>query len=242
MNPKALRTHGDHVDQFARAVPNMGRIGDLTRAAMEMLRSKDWCHYSDATGAYHFLPGEFDYFLALQTVDARDVARFYLSADDRIEIAIAMDRARTGDEDYRRSLEEVVAAHPHAAQSLTDYWARFGWNGQRYPVGQRAILRARVGVSREEYEKRLRAKRLRQLGNGWRERVDQIVSAAEGFTREELLATIDALKQLAHKAPRLGAPQWQRDATELEWSEVACAARWGVSRDAARKRLARLKT
>jgi hypothetical protein len=46
------------------------------------------------------------------------VARLYLSPEERTDIASAMDRTRTGEPRYRRALVEVVAAHPHAAQSL----------------------------------------------------------------------------------------------------------------------------
>jgi hypothetical protein len=243
MNPNTLKTHGAHVDQFARAVPNFGRLGELTRAIVDMLRSKNWRDYSDATGAYHFLSGEFDYFLALQTVNARDVARLYLTPDERTEVATAMDRIRTGEARYRRSIEAVIAAHPHAAQSLTAYWDRFGWNDVKHPVGERAIVRARTGVTFEEHARQARIKRLRQLGDGWRDRVQRVIAAADGFTREELLAAIDALKQMAQNAPKLiERGQWRQDAEELNWSERACAARWSVSQDAARKRLARLRS
>jgi hypothetical protein len=203
MNSKTLKTHGAHVDSFARAIPNLGRLGELTRTIVEMLESKDWCDYSDATGAYHFEPGEFDYFLALQTVNARDVARLYLTSEQRTQLALAMDRSRTDDAKYRRSLEVVIAAHPHAKQSLTTYWERFGWNETRHPVGARAIARARTGVSAEEHARQARAKRLREHADGWRDRVGRVRAAAEGLTREELFAVIDALKQLAQKAPKL---------------------------------------
>ena len=94
MNSKTLGIRGDHVHRFARAIPNLGRLGELTRAIVEMLRSNDWRDYSDATGVYHFEAGEFDYFLALQTVNAGDVARLYLTPEERTKIATAMDRAR----------------------------------------------------------------------------------------------------------------------------------------------------
>lgn len=214
MNSKALRAHGSHVDQFARAVPNMGRIGELTRSAVEMLRSNDWRDYSDATGAYHFFPGEFDYFLALQTVDSRDVARFYLTQEERAEFALAMDRTRTGESEYRRSLEEVAAAHPHAAQSLSNYWAKYGWgNGGKHPVSMRTIVVAKTGVTPEQRARQERMKRLRQLANGWRDRVARVVDAAEGFSREELLAAIEALKELAQKAPKLTDEQRESGST-----------------------------
>ena len=203
MNSKTLKTRGEHVLQFARAVPNLGQLGELTRAVLDMLHSKDWREYSDATGAYHFLPGEFDYFLALQTVNARDVARLYLTPEDRAEVASAMDRIRTGEARYRRSVMEVAEAHPHAGQSLTTYWERYEWTSTKHPVGARAVARARTGVTLEEHARQTRIKRLRQLGDGWRARIDRVVAAAEGFTREELLAAIDALKQLAQKAPKL---------------------------------------
>jgi hypothetical protein len=208
---KELKAHGSHVDQYARAVPNMGRLGDLTRATLEMLRSKDWRDYRDATGPYHFFPGEFDYFLALQTVDARDVARLLLTPEERAEIATTMDRARTGEGRYRRSLEDVAEAHPHAARSLIEHWSRHGWSETKNPVGARAIMRARSGVSPEEHARQARVNTLRRLGDGWRGRVDKVVEAAQGFTREELLAAIDALKLLARKAPRLSTPKPDRE-------------------------------
>jgi hypothetical protein len=242
MNTKALTAHGEHVNKFARAVPNMGRIGDLTRSTLEMLRSNDWRDYTDATGIYHFLPGEFDYFLALQTVDAKDVARFYLSPDERVEVAAAMDRSRSGEDTYRRQLPEIVAAHPHAASSLTQFWDKFGWESARHPVGARALARAKTGLTKEEHAKRERVKRLKQLRDGWRVRVQQVVSAADGFTREEIFAAVDALRELARKAPTANdeREQWRADAEELGRSEAKCADRWGISRDAARKRLARI--
>lgn len=46
-------------------------------------------------------------------------------------------------------------------------------------------------------------KRLRQFADGWRDRVGKIRAAAEGLTRDELLAAIDVLKELAQKAPKL---------------------------------------
>jgi hypothetical protein len=202
MTPK-LVAPGDHVSQFARAVPNMGRVGDLTRASLDMLRSKDWRAYSDATGAYHFLPGEFDYFLALQTVEARDVARFYLTVDDRIELAGAMDHTREGESRYRRSLAAIAEAHPHAAESLKLYWERYGWAKTKHPLGYRAHVRATDGVTFEERARQTRIQRLRQLSNGWRDRLARIVAAADGLTHDELMAAIEALKELAQKAPKI---------------------------------------
>lgn len=207
MNLKALRSHGEHVHRYARAVPNMGRIGDLTRATVELLRSEDWREYTDATGAYRFLPGEFDYFLALQTVEARDVARFYLSMEERAELAMAMDRSRTAEDGYRRTREDVAQAHPHAAKSFHDYWTRFGWEPARHPVGARALIRVKTGLTPEEHARRERQKRLRRLRDDWRERVARVVEAADGFTREEIFAAIDALRQLAKKAPKISEEQ-----------------------------------
>jgi len=203
MNSKTLGMRGDHVHRFARAIPNLGRLGELTRAIVEMLDSNDWRDYSDATGVYHFEAGEFDYFLALQTVNARDVARLYLTPEERTKVATAMDRARTQEAQYRRPLEEIVAAHPHVAQNLATYWDRYGWNETKYPVGARAIVRARGGISPEEHARQARIKRLRQISDGWRDRVARVRAAAEGLTREELLVAIDALKDMAAKAPKL---------------------------------------
>ena len=93
--------------------------------------------------------------------------------------------------------------HPHIAHNLTTYWDRYGWNKTKYPVGARAIRRARGGLSPEEHARHARIKGLRQLKEGWRDRIARVRSAAEGLTREELLVAIDALKKMAQKAPKL---------------------------------------
>ena len=65
------------------------------------------------------------------------------------------------------------------------------------------MIISKTGVSPEEHARQPRMKRLRQLSSGWRDRVARVVAAADGFSPEELMAAIDALKQLAKKAPRL---------------------------------------
>ncbi|HEY2435382.1 MAG TPA: hypothetical protein VGI12_22125, partial [Vicinamibacterales bacterium] len=95
------------------------------------------------------------------------------------------------------------AANGHAAQSLVTYWDRYGWEGKRTPVGARAITVARTGMTPEQHARQARVKRLKELSRGWRDRVARVVDAADGFSREELFAAIDALRELARKAPRL---------------------------------------
>lgn len=202
MNAHVLDTHGARVGQFARSVPNLGMLGQLTRAVVDIFRSNVWRDYRDGGGTYHFQPGEFDYFLASHSVNARDVARLYLTPEERAELASAMDRQRAGEARYRRSIAEVSEANPFT-DLMTLYWERYGWAEHPYPVGKRAIVRAEKGVSLEERARQTRIKRLRQLNNGWRDRLARVIAAAEGFTREELLAASDALKERARTAPKL---------------------------------------
>jgi len=76
-----------------------------------------------------------------------------------------------------------------------------------FPLGAarrfRASRRVGTGLSFEEHARQARIKRLRQLSAGWRDRVARVVSAADGFSLEGLLATIEVLKELALKAPKL---------------------------------------
>jgi hypothetical protein len=197
-----LRQHGKQVNDFARKAPNMGRLGDLTSATLEMLKSQNWRDYSDATGVYHFLPSEFDYFLALQTIEARDVARLYLTKDDRVALAAAMDHQAASSR--RRSLDVLLKAHPHAAQSLTTYWERYGW-AQTYPMGHRATIRARYNKTREARTERRRINRLGRTSTEWRTRVNRVVVAAKGLSDDELRIAIARLTHLLSTHRRNGA-------------------------------------
>jgi hypothetical protein len=58
--------------------------------------------YQTATGPYRWLPGEFDHFLAVHHVEARDLPRLFLTPDKRRALAAAMDRTRTGDKPCRK--------------------------------------------------------------------------------------------------------------------------------------------
>jgi hypothetical protein len=237
MNTKALRLHGEQVDRFARAVPNMGRLGELTHATMAMLRSANWRHYRDATGVYQFQPGEFDYFLALQAVDAHDVARFYVTPDERSELASAMDRSRTGQTRYRRSLDAVIAAHPHAADSLTASWSRHGWTEGKHPVGSRAITRAKIGLT---FEKRAQERRRRTVRDR-RAHLDHLVESIVRRTSNatEIRYVIDELRK--RTGQRDGRPpgnheQWARDLATFQGNEKALAKHWGITLISVKKR------
>ena len=237
MQPTTLKAHSEHVHRFARQIPNLGRIGELTRAILDMFHSGDWRAFADALGQYQFRPGEFDYFLALQSVDARDVTRLYPEA--KLEIAPAMDSNRQ-DRRYRRTLEAVADAHPHARELLLEHWTRYAWGTIATPVGTRALVRARAGKTFEARARDARLDRLKESRNGWRDRIDRVLAAADKLNRDELLEVIDELKKLT-RLRKTNSDAWRKDAQELRWSPADCAARWKVSKTAAQSRLGRLK-
>jgi hypothetical protein len=47
------------------------------------------------------------------------------------QLAASMNRTRTGEAQYRRTLDEVCTTNPAAAQFFTMYWGRYGWDSGR---------------------------------------------------------------------------------------------------------------
>lgn len=106
-----LDPHGRQVHAFSLRMANLG-FAQVADAIGSMLRSPSWREFKDGLGTYRFLPGEFDYFLTQQGVSRDDVMHGVRDLDLKAELEAAMDERRTGDETYRRRLEDARAANP----------------------------------------------------------------------------------------------------------------------------------
>ena len=244
-----LQAHGAHVLKFGRMVPNLGRIGELTTAILEMLRSQDWRDYADSTGEYHFLPGEFDYFLAEHAVAASDIPRLYLLVDkehdEKKELLAAMDSSQKDNPKYRRTVTAVMQAHPKS--SLASNWTLYGWDKTKHPVGVRATVRIRTGVT---YEKRARQHRQRELKDRRGELDRTVETLVQRFDEAALRYIVDGLREhlaKVRKSGNAGRPakdhdQWARDAKRLKGNAKELAKLWGSSKATTYKRLSLIKT
>ena len=241
MSASTLTAHGAAVNAFGRHVHNLGRMGDLTAMILEMLHSEAWRRYRTATGTYRWLPGEFDYFLAVHDVDARDLPRLFLTPEKRAELAKAMDRTRVDDPHYRRSLDAAASANG-TRHGLLEKWTTYHW-APGDPIGPRVRSRIKTGVTFEESARARREVRLRSNGS-WT-RIQAVIRAAANLSDDEIRAVVDALRDRLKPGRPVGtAPTteaWRRVAEKLEWSPMKCAAHWNIQVDAAKKRLRRLR-
>jgi len=102
--------NGEAVQRFAMTMHNLG----LSRAAEElvgMLKSDRWRKWSQGGLTFHFLPGEFDYFLSQQDIHREEVMAIP-DVDAKSVLEAAMDERRTGQEGYRRPIAVVRAELP----------------------------------------------------------------------------------------------------------------------------------
>jgi hypothetical protein len=117
MSPPARQTaafldvHGRAVHRFTMEMANLGlaRFGETLIA---MLDSDAWHQYQDGLGTYRFLPGEFDYFLSQAGVDREHVMQSVQDLDAKARLEKAMDERRTGENGYRRGIQEVRRTNP----------------------------------------------------------------------------------------------------------------------------------
>jgi hypothetical protein len=110
-----LDTNGRQVHAFALRMQNLGFV-QLTETLIAMFKSGAWMSFSDGLGDYRFLPGEFDYFLTQQGVLREDVMAGVRDISLKAELDGAMDERRTGEDEYRRTLNEARDANPKRPQ------------------------------------------------------------------------------------------------------------------------------
>jgi len=110
-NVTRLDLNGRQVHRFSLDIANLGfaRMSDLVKSLLE---SKVWMDFKDNLGVYHFLPGEFDYFLSQCGVKREDVIHGIRDIKFKARLEKAMDERKTGNSGYRRKIEQVRAENP----------------------------------------------------------------------------------------------------------------------------------
>lgn len=110
-NRAFLDQNGAAVHRFALDMANLG-FAVFTEKLLAMLDSEVWQEFQDGLGAYHFLQGEYDYFLSQQGVTREYVMHGVADVRAKARLEEAMDERRTGTPDYRRRLTDVRTANP----------------------------------------------------------------------------------------------------------------------------------
>ena len=96
---------------FASQMANLG-FERMTEELLSMLDSGAWHEFKDGLGTYHFLPGEFDYFLTQQGVNREHVMKGVQDLDAKARLEQHMDERRTDEADYRRRIIEAREGNP----------------------------------------------------------------------------------------------------------------------------------
>lgn len=137
--------NGEVVHAFSLQMENLGhRL--LADKLLAMLDSGAWLDFKDGLGAYRFLPGEFDYFLTQWGVARDDVLAGVRDIEAKARLEAAMDERRTGEDGYRRRVEDVrreVPARPGAMIEPYGYTKREAAHlGQDRPRHREALGKA----------------------------------------------------------------------------------------------------
>jgi hypothetical protein len=87
-----------------------------TELVVAMLDSQAWREFTDTVGTYRFLPGEFDYFLALQGLAREQIMHGVRDIHATARLVAAMDERRTGERGYRRPVLLARRQNPPCPQ------------------------------------------------------------------------------------------------------------------------------
>jgi hypothetical protein len=235
---------GDRVLAFTSKIRNLGRVAELTDAVIDIATSGVWRDYHVATGHETWREAELDYFLIACEMHYADVARVLSWNAQAKELAPLMDKGANSDR--RRSLDEVAWQSP-AGESLADRARRLGWVGEtgviHSPIPQRARAIAKHGVTLDEHaregrKQRIPAARRRELDRLAKSVLSEVADANERRYLVDRLARNGVGRPAASNVEL---ERWRADAERLGWSAYAeLAAAWGITRDAAYRRVKRL--
>ncbi|KQR08578.1 hypothetical protein [Cellulomonas sp. Leaf334] len=132
-------TNADHVHTFALQMGNLG-LSRVTDLLLAMFESGAWREFTDGTGAHRFLPGEYDYFLTQQGVTRDHVMHGVRDVEVKARLEEAMDERRTGEDGYRRRLEDVRRAVPERPGNPIEPFGCSRSEGTLVGVGARPAL------------------------------------------------------------------------------------------------------
>jgi hypothetical protein len=189
-----LDLHGREVHAFSMRMANLG-YAEMADLLLSMLKSPSWRSFTDGTGTYAFLPGEFDYFLTQQGVRHEDVMKGVADLDRKAELEAAMDERRTGEENYRRPILQARAENPRKSGRPIE---PFGLT----KAEAKALVKDSAGTSRLHDRPALgeSVRRFTNTGTARRQSrelplVERLRRSALRLDNDDLTDLIDSLKQ-----------------------------------------------
>lgn len=237
------------VSKFMSDLKNASRLATYVDTVVNIFESNAWRRYTDANGrSDDWLECEFDYFLIACGASYSDVQRL-LSWDRARSADLARAMESTEPAKRRDLVKASTAWQSPTGLSLTELALRQGWTKASGvlrvpPAPQRALARARHGMSADEHARRSREGRLpadRRL------QLDKLASSVSEEVADnlELRYVIDALRDHATKGggPGRAKPsaadidRWRADVDRLGGDRDALAEAWGVDHTTVWRRL-----
>jgi hypothetical protein len=108
MTQRAIDKHGELVSAFVGQVENLGQLGKLTNAVVEIASTGAWREYRTGFGHEVWREAEFDYFLISCGVAFEDAQRVLAWTKQGAALAPLMDREADGSR--RRPLDHAARA------------------------------------------------------------------------------------------------------------------------------------
>ena len=204
MSNPFLDEAGEQVVHFMGDVRTLGKLGELRGKITAMAESGAWRRYRTAVGVDEWLECEYDYFLIGCDLAYDDVYRAI--AFDKGGDAVRGMMDRDADPGKRRPLEEAaVAWHAPGPETLVERAQRLGWTRDGSttlrvaPLSDRQRVKQEHGVTREERERKQRAKR---ISAARRRELDTLAKSVwDGLgDKQELRYLIDQLAKLARQS------------------------------------------
>jgi hypothetical protein len=245
MSPRpAVDDNGRAVLSFAADLQNLSRTAALVEEIAAMHESGKWRRYETALGTETWKECEFDYFLISCDVVYDEIARVLAWNRRGKELAPAM---MSEDPSKRRSLDVAAARwHSPTGESLLQRAERRGWVNTRGalrppPIPKRARTLAIHGVTMDEHarqqrERQIAGSRRKELALTVRELVQDLSEVELRYVRDQLSAKI-----AARSRPQEDVALIRRDIDAAGGDLDVLAKKWGVTRDSARRRVAKAR-
>ena len=166
-------------------------VGTAWRAALDSVtgcrRTRPGCGTARSwnLATYRFLPGEFDYFLTQQGVTREQVLHGIQDVEAKAHLEDGMDERRTGEDGYRRPLEQARAMIPERPGRPIEPFGYTSAEGRRFTG--RSSSREPLGRAPRQF---------RKTGGATTKRPNELIDRTERITRAVLRLPEPELRKL----------------------------------------------
>lgn len=175
--------NGRLVHAFSVEMSNLG-FDRMTEHVVAMLKADAWREWKDGLGTVRLLPGEFDYFLSMCSVDRDTIMHGIRDVAVKARLQGAMDERRSGEDGYRRRYPEVRAAVGRRRRAIPFGYTESEGRTLAEDLGEDLPARRRQALG--DAARRFAATGSTQRSAPQRSRVEQIEASVQRLDDAEL--------------------------------------------------------